>query len=121
MSDESRHSAHSPGQRRSDGAPSWWGLLDRGDLPADGDDAQQPGGWRVAAVPRSAPSSPATARRTRWRPWLINLGALLVALAVIMVGVGVDSPRSAVVVALLFGVPMVLVAITAAVAARHSR
>ena len=121
MSDESRHSAHSSGQRRSDGAPAWWGLLDRGDLPADGEDAEQSGGWRVAAVPRSSPTSPVAVRRARWRPWLINLGALLVALVVIMVGVGVDSPRSVVVVALLFGVPMALVAITAAVAARHSR
>jgi len=121
MSDESRHSARS-GQRRSDGAPGWWGLLDRGDLPTDGDDVEQPGVWRIAAVPKQAPAvSTATAKTRRWRPWVINLGALLIALVVIMVGVGVDSPRSAVIVALLFGVPMLLVAITAAVAARHSR
>jgi len=121
MSDESRHSAHS-GQRRSDGAPAWWGLLDRGDLPADADDAKHAGVWRIAAVPNGAqdpPTGPVTSRH--WRPWVINLGALLIALVVIMVGVGVDSPRSAVIVALPFGVPMVLVAVTAAVAARHSR
>lgn len=122
MTDESRHSAHSSGQRRSDGAPAWWGLLDRGDLPADGDEAEQRGVWRITAVPRPSSERRATPARGRhWRPWVINVGALLVALVVIMVGVGVDSPRSVVIVALLFGVPMVLVAITAAVAARHSR
>ena len=55
------------------------------------------------------------------RAWVINVVAILVAVAVIMLGVGVDSPRGALVVGLLFGVPVVLVAITAAVAARRSR
>jgi hypothetical protein len=57
---------------------------------------------------------------SRWRAWAINITAVVVALVVIMLGVGVDSPRSALVVGLLFGVPLVLVAITAAIAARRT-
>lgn len=55
------------------------------------------------------------------RNWLVNLAALLVALLVVMLGVGVDSARGAVIVALIFGVPMLLVAVIATVAARRAR
>jgi hypothetical protein len=122
MSDETSRSAHSPGQRRSDGAPAWWGALDRVDLPEDGRSAAQPR-WYDEAVERK-PLRNAVQREgipTKRRAWLINLVAILVAVGVIMLGIGVDSPRSALVVGLLFGVPVVLVAITAAIAARRSR
>ena len=57
----------------------------------------------------------------RSRNWLVNVAALLVALLVVMLGVGVDSARGAVIVALIFGVPMMLVAVVATVAARRAR
>jgi hypothetical protein len=57
----------------------------------------------------------------RTRNWLINTAALLVALLVIMLGIGVDSARGAIVAALIFGVPMLLVAVIATVAARRAR
>ena len=122
MSDEASRSAHSSGQRRSDGAPAWWAALDRVDLPEDAasrpqslwfDDELTGGPLRQVAGIEDIPSPR--------RAWLINVVAILVAVVVIMLGVGVDSPRSALVVGLLFGVPVVLVAITAAVAARRSR
>ena len=117
MSDEPRPSAHPPDQRRSDGAPGWWSQLDRGDLPADAPQAELPARWRLVG----APEPPSRRRRLHLRGWLINVAALAVALSVIMLGVGVDSARGAVVVALIFGVPIVLVAITATVAVRRAR
>ena len=121
MSDEPRPPAHSPGQRRTDGAPAWWSLLDRGDLPDDADAARDD----ALGVMRSPAPTPARSRpsrpRPRWSNWLVNLAALIVVLGVIMVGVGVDSARGALVVALLFGVPLVLVAITVTVTARRAR
>jgi len=119
MSEEVPRSAHSPGRRRSDGAPSWWPELDRTDLPDD-EEAAGTAQW-AAARPRSALAAAPRQRAipSRKRAWLINIAALVVALGVIMFGVGVDSPHSVIVVALLFGVPMVLVAVAATIAARR--
>jgi hypothetical protein len=124
MSDESSRSAH-PRQRRSDGAPAWWAALDRVDLPDDAGDTpashpqwypdlvdQQPPIRRVAGV-EGLPS--------RWRAWFINLAVVAVAVLLVMLGVGVTSPREALTVGLLFGVPIMLVAITATIAARRAR
>ena len=117
MSEEPRPSAHPPDQRRGDGAPAWWSQLDRGDLPDDAGKAERAAPRRaVAAGPPAAPR-----RRLHIRGWLINVAALAVALLVIMLGVGVDSARGALLVALVFGVPMILVAITATVAVRRTR
>lgn len=126
MTEEPRPSTQPHGQRRSDGAPAWWSLLDRGDLPADGPaTASEPVARRievVAPVPAPIPANKlriAVLRRTR--NWLINAAAVLVALLVIMLGIGVDSARGAVVAALIFGVPMLLVAVIATIAARRAR
>ncbi|MBV9100666.1 MAG: phage holin family protein [Candidatus Dormibacteraeota bacterium] len=120
MSDEASRSAHSSGQRRSDGAPAWWAALDRSDLPDGGSPEARPN-WYDAEMHHSLRQGAGfEGLPTKRRAWLINVVAILVAVGVIMLGVGVDSPRSALVVGLLFGVPVVLVAITAAVAARHS-
>ena len=126
MTEEPRPSTQPHGQRRSDGAPAWWSLLDRGDLPTDGPaTASEPVTRRVevvAPVPTPIPASKlrvAVLRRTR--NWLINAAAVLIALLVIMLGIGVDSARGAVVAALIFGVPMLLVAVIATIAARRAR
>jgi hypothetical protein len=58
---------------------------------------------------------------SRWRAWFINLAVVAVAVVLIMLGVGVTSPREALTVGLLFGVPIILVAITATVATRRAR
>lgn len=125
MSDEPSRSAH-PRQRRSDGAPAWWAALDRSDLPDDSaaDEPaahpqwypelldQQPDAPRISGLP-GFPS--------RIRAWFINLAVVAVAVLLVMLGVGVTSPRAALTVALLFGVPIALVAITVTIAARHAR
>ncbi len=58
---------------------------------------------------------------SRRRAWLINIAVVAVALILIMLGVGVRSPREALTVGLLFGVPIILVALTATIAARRAR
>jgi hypothetical protein len=123
MSDESSRSTRPSGQRRGNGAPAWWSALDRSDLPEDGKvrapqqlwydaDAQE---TRLRKVPGidGMPS--------RRRAWLINLAVILVAALVIMLGVGVRLPDGALVGALVFGVPLLLVVITATIASRRAR
>jgi len=120
VSDEPRFSAHSQDQQRSDGPPAWWSLLDRGDLP----DGPRPSTALVHTARMrgvAAGELTARARRRRLGNWAINVAALLVALLVAMAAVGVDSARGAIVVALIFGVPMVLVAVTVSIAARRAR
>ena len=126
MTEEPRPSTLPHGQRRSDGAPAWWALLDRGDLPKDGAPDEPAARPQVARPVEIAPAARVTTRTRmlslrRTRNWLINTAALLVALLVIMLGIGVDSARGAVVAALIFGVPMLLVAVIATVAARRAR
>jgi multisubunit Na+/H+ antiporter MnhB subunit len=58
---------------------------------------------------------------SRRRAWLINLAVILVAALVIMLGVGVRLPDGALVGALVFGVPLLLVVITATIASRRAR
>jgi hypothetical protein len=124
MSEEPRPSTQPHGQRRSDGAPVWWSLLDRGDLPPDGQAADSQPVARFEHPP--APPLPPVPHRirmlrlSRTRNVFIYFAAVLVALLVIMLGVGVDSVRGAVVAALIFGIPMLLVAIVATVAAKRA-
>lgn len=59
--------------------------------------------------------------KPRWHGWLFNALAVLVALGVIMLGLGVDSARGALTVGLIFGVPMLIVAVTITVAYRRGR
>ncbi len=123
MSDDSPRSAH-PRQRRSDGAPAWWAALDRSDLPDDGGKkAPASTQWYpdMREEPRIRQVSGVEGMPSRRRAWLINLAVIAVALLLIMLGVGVRSPREALTVGLLFGVPIILVAVTATIAARRAR
>ena len=125
MSEEPRPSTQPHGQRRSDGAPVWWSLLDRGDLPSDGPPKETEPIARFqhppAPLPSPVPQRIRMLRLSRTRNLFIYFAAVLVALLVIMLGVGVDSVRGAVVAALIFGIPMLLVAIVATVAAKRAR
>lgn len=113
MSEEPRPSTQPHHQRRNDGAPAWWALLDRGDLPDDTGGVRRRSAGRLASTPVAQP------RRHRLRNWVFNVLALLVAVAVVMLGVGVDSARGAIAAALIFGVPLVLVFVTANIAAKR--
>ncbi|MFN2581408.1 MAG: hypothetical protein ABR498_01550 [Candidatus Dormibacteria bacterium] len=108
--DESRPSAQPHDERQGHGAPAWWSQLDRGDLPDD-----------AGAARHTAAATPTPPGGHRTRNWLINAAAMVVALLVVMLCLGVNSVRGALVAALIFGVPMILVVVTATIAARRAR
>jgi len=123
MSDESSRSARPSGQRRNDGAPTWWAALERTDLP-DGDGAPaahrrwyEDGDTAPAAMDIAA-DRPAPPRR---RAWIINALVAAAVAVVLLVALAVDSPADALVVTMLLGVPLILVVITTLVVARRSR
>jgi hypothetical protein len=122
MSDESSRSARPYGQRRNDGAPTWWAALDRADLP---DNEGVPAAHRrwyedpepaapvveIAGRPQAAPAR---------RGWLIGL-LVAVAIALILgVAYAVDSSLQVLTVTLLIGIPVGLAATVTIVMARRS-
>lgn len=123
----------SPSEQQSDprpaaGAPAWWGALGRPDLPPDTPDTRP---RLVSSGPTLAPTGRldpeldgAGGRRRRlaasWRAWALNLAVLATAILIICIGVGVVSAKMMLTVGLLFGVPLVLAAITVLVVARRS-
>ena len=122
MSDESSRSARPYGQRRNDGAPTWWAALDRADLP---DNEVVPAAHRrwyedaAPAAPRvdmAGRTVPAPARRS----WLIGL---LVALAIaLLLGIawGVNLTGQVLTVTLLIGIPVGLAAAVTIFIARRN-
>jgi hypothetical protein len=122
MSDESSRSARPYGQRRNDGAPTWWAALDRADLP---DNEVVPAAHRrwYEDAPPAAPRLEIAGRRVRAparRAWLIGL---LVALAIaLVVGIawGVDSTGQVLTVTLLIGIPVGLAAAVTIFIARRN-
>lgn len=122
MSDESSRSARPYGQRRNDGAPTWWAALDRADLP---DNEVVPAAHRrwyedaAPAAPRATIAGRAAPPRGR-RAWLIGL---LVALAIaLVVGIewGVDQTGQVLMVTLLIGIPVGLAAAVTIFVARRN-
>jgi hypothetical protein len=125
MSDESSRSARPYGQRRNDGAPTWWAALDRADLP---DHEVVPAAhrrWYEDAAP-AAPRIEIAGRGGRApkrRVWLIGL---LVALAIaLVVGIawgvgGVGATGQVLTVTLLIGVPVGLAAAVTIFIARRN-
>jgi hypothetical protein len=125
MSDESSRSARPSGQRRNDGAPAWWSALERVDLPEDPGVPAAHRRWYEGEV-SAAPSRPEVVGGETPRgiqpAWVFNtLVALAVAMVVIVALGIVGSPGSAATVAMLIGVPSILVAVTVLVVARRSR
>lgn len=100
--------------------------MDRSDLPDDAtaETEQRHPAWYPELIDRPAPIRRVAGVEglpSRWRAWFINLAVVAVAVLLIMLGIGVTSPREALTVGLLFGVPIMLVAVTATIAARRSR
>lgn len=115
----------SPSGQQSDprpaaGAPPWWGALGRPDLPLDGDQSPAPIRMAPPAHAQQRPSRTSRAPR-RWLAWTLNAVVLAVAILIVSVGVGAVSLKMFLTVALLFGVPLILAALTAVVVARRSR
>jgi hypothetical protein len=115
----------SPSGQQSDprpaaGAPPWWGALGRPDLPLDGD--QPPGPMRMAPPAHAQVRPPATSRGPRrWLAWALNATVLALAVLIVCIGVGVLSLKMFLTVGLLFGVPLILASLTVVVVARRSR
>jgi hypothetical protein len=121
MSDESSRSARPYGQRRNDGAPTWWAALDRADLPDNEvlpaahrrwyEDAEQvaPG---VAVAGRAG--EPVHTRRR----WLIAVLVAAVIALVLAVEWMVDS--EALFDTLLIGIPAALAVTVTVVVARRA-
>ena len=122
MSDESSRSARPYGQRRNDGAPTWWAALDRADLP---DNEVIPAAHRrwyedaTPAVPMveiAAGLQPAPARKGR--AWLIGVLMALAIAVVLAIAFAIDS--DVFVVTVLIGVPVGLAATVTILMARRS-
>jgi hypothetical protein len=124
MSDESSRSARPYGQRRNDGAPTWWAALDRADLP---DNELVPAAhrrWYEDAHP-VAPMVEIAGHTRRSRKRQIWLVSVLVALAIaVAVGIAFNQDPgdtgNIVMVALLISVPIALAACVTILLARRN-
>src|ERR1022692_5270656 len=93
MSDESSRSARPYGQRRNDGAPTWWAALDRADLP---DDEVVPAAhrrWYEDATP-AVPMVEIAGRAQpapKQRRWLMRLVVALSIAVILGIAWGVDA------------------------------
>jgi hypothetical protein len=126
MSDESSRSARPYGQRRNDGAPTWWAALDRADLP---DNEVIPAAHRrwyedaTPAVPMveiAGRAQPAPKRRR----WLMRLVVALSIAVILGIAWGVDAVvdggGQVLIVTLLIGIPVGLAATVTILMARRS-
>jgi hypothetical protein len=123
MSDESSRSARPYGQRRNDGAPTWWAALDRSDLPDNEVEPSAQRRWYEEAepvAPQAQPTSqtePVPARRRLLVGFLI---ALAIA-CVLGIAYAVDTTDGQVLfVTLLIGIPVGLAAAVTVFVARRS-
>jgi hypothetical protein len=126
MSDESSRSARPYGQRRNDGAPTWWAALDRTDLPDNEVEPSTQRRWYEEAeqvAPRVEVANQAKPALGH-RGWVIGL---MVALAIALVigiaravDVATDSGGAVLIVTLLIGTPVALAAAVTIFIARRS-
>jgi hypothetical protein len=123
MSDESSRSARPYGQRRNDGAPTWWAALDRADLP---DNEVVPAAhrrWYEDATPAAPRIEIAGGgeRAPGRRAWLTSLLVALAIALVLGIAWGVDSTTGQVlIVTLLIGIPVGLAAAVTVFIARRN-
>ena len=115
MSDESSRSARPYGQRRNDGAPTWWAALDRVDLP---DDVEVPAAhrrWYEDAHPVAPMVEVATSRVEPVPKHRLLLISVLVALVVVvvlgMISLGDQGVSEDVALTLLVAIPFGLAAL----------
>ena len=121
MSDESSRSARPYGQRRNDGAPTWWAALDRADLP---DSEVVPAAhrrWYEEAQPVAPVVEIAgrVERAPKHHGWLIGLLVALGVAVVLAIAWAVDMTDGDF-VTLLIGIPVGLAATVTIVMARRS-
>ncbi len=123
MSDESSRSARPSGQRRNDGAPSWWAALDRVDLPDNEGAPAAHRRWYEGDAPVAPPGVAPQTHKARHAQcnWGVNLLVTLAVALVLAVAYIVDETHNVFDVTLLIGIPVVLAVITTVVVARRSR
>jgi len=123
MSDESSRSARPYGQRRNDGAPTWWAALDRADLPENEVVPAAHRRWYEDAQPAAPVVEIAgrVERAPKHRGWLIGLLVALAVAVVLAIAWAVDMTDMEVFfVTLLIGIPVGLAATVTIVMARRS-
>ena len=114
MSDKSSRSARPYGQRRNDGAPTWWAALERADLP---DDVEVPAAhrrWYEDAHPVAPMVEVATSRvepAPKHRLLLISVLVALVVAVVLGMVFGDQGVPEDVVLTLLVAIPFGLAAL----------
>jgi hypothetical protein len=122
MSDESSRSARPSGQRRNDGAPTWWSALERVDLPEDADVPAAHRRWYEGEASAARPEIVGDETPRRIRPaWMINTLMALAVAVVLVVVLSVVDAGNALTASMLIGVPLILAVITTLVVARRSR
>jgi hypothetical protein len=126
MSDESSRSARPYGQRRNDGAPTWWAALDRTDLPDTEVLTEAHRRWYEDATPLApaqelaAHPDPAPVRRA-WVVWLLVALAIFIVLGIAQaVGALTNSGSDVLVMTLLIGTPVALAAAVTIFVARRT-
>jgi hypothetical protein len=121
MSDESSRSARPYGQRRNDGAPTWWAALDRADLPDNEVGPAAHRRWYEDAEP-VAPEVEVAGRTVR-APWyrgmLVGL-VIAILVALVLVIEWVTGDHDAFFITLLIGVPVGLASTVTIVMSRRS-
>jgi hypothetical protein len=126
MSDESSRSARPYGQRRNDGAPTWWAALDRADLPDDEVIPAAHRRWYEDATP-AVPMVEIAGRAQpapKQRRWLMRLVVALSIAVILGIAWGVDAVvdggGQVLIVTLLIGIPVGLAATVTILMARRS-
>ncbi|HEV7679386.1 MAG TPA: hypothetical protein VGQ42_12535 [Candidatus Dormibacteraeota bacterium] len=115
MSDDAPRSAQGnrPDQRRGRGAPVWWDMLQRSDLPDDPDALDMV--TRVRGWDASAPRPHEDAHRSRLAVAVSIVSAVLVALSVaigVWVATSTSQHTSGLTLAVIVAVPVVLIAVS---------
>jgi hypothetical protein len=122
MSDESSRSARPYGQRRNDGAPTWWAALDRADLPDNEVGPAAHRRWYEDAEPVT-PTVEVTGRAAR-APWYraVLIGLLIAVVVALVLGVewyADSASHDAFYITLLIGVPVGLASTVTILMARR--
>jgi hypothetical protein len=121
MSDESSRSARPYGQRRNDGAPTWWAALDRSDLPdSEGVPAAHRRWYEETEVAVPETGVTVQSAHSRWRNWGIGALVALAVAIILAIAWGLGGTEQ-VLVTLVIGVPVVLAVVTTVIVAGRSR
>jgi len=126
MPDDNYRPTHglSPDSRPTNVPPEWWSLLERDDLPEGQSDlSHTTAGWSGEEAPSRPPWGHRHYWRARpqWRVLMVNISLMLMASALLVVGIGYTSPSGAGAILLGCAILALLVAMGVQVARRMGR